>query len=133
MEQDQVSLNSALTQAADGDPEWVEGLLAAGADPNGMPIIMAIQCDETDIVRMMIAAGVDVNQDFADTTPLIRAVGGMKFEIVQVLIDAGADVNKKSKDGFTPLLAAKKRGMFYTTEPERQEMIKLLQESGAKE
>src|SRR6266542_4283023 len=38
-------LSSCLAQAADGYPAWALGLLEAGADPDGMPLLVAIQCD----------------------------------------------------------------------------------------
>ena len=56
----------ALIQAADGHLDWVQDLLDHGTDPNGMPLIMAIQCNEPEIVQLMIGAGADVNQDLKD-------------------------------------------------------------------
>ncbi len=92
-------LRAALVQAADGEEAWARELLAAGADPTGMPLIMAIQCGELEIVRLFIAAGADVDRDFARTTPLIHAVTAGYPTIVQALIDAGADVNKPDEKG----------------------------------
>ncbi len=92
-------LRAALVQAADGEETWARELLAAGASPNGMPLIMAIQCGELEIVRLFIAAGADIDRDFARTTPLIRAVTAGYPAIVQALIDAGADVNKRDEKG----------------------------------
>ena len=54
---EQESLDMALVQAADGYPDRVKELIEAGANVNGMPLIMAIQCDEAEIVRLLIAAG----------------------------------------------------------------------------
>ncbi len=92
-------LRSALVQAADGEETWSHELLAAGANPTGMPLIMAIQYGELEIVRLFIAAGTDVDRDWARTTPLIRAVTAGYPVIVQALIDAGADVNKPDEKG----------------------------------
>jgi len=44
-------VRAALTQAAAGEEAWARDLIAAGADPNGMPLIMAIQCGELAIVE----------------------------------------------------------------------------------
>lgn len=82
-------LRAALVQAADGEETWARELLAAGASPNGLPLIMAIQCGELEIVRLFIAAGADIDRDFARTTPLIRAVTAGYPAIVRALIDAG--------------------------------------------
>ena len=99
-------LRGALSQAADGEEAWARELLAAGADPNGMALIMAIQCGELEIVRLFIAAGADIDRDFARTTPLIRAMTAGYPAIVQALIDAGADVHKPDEKGL-PLAQAK--------------------------
>ena len=92
-------LRGALVQAADGEEVWARELLAAGADPSGMPLIMAIQCGELEIVRLFIVAGADIDRDFGRTTPLIHAVKCAYPAIVQALINAGADVNKSDEKG----------------------------------
>jgi ankyrin repeat protein len=104
--EDPEDLKRGLTFAADGWPEAIRVLLDHRADPNGMPLIMAIQCDEVEIVRRMVEVGADVNYDFSETTPLVHAVSGTNPEIVKLLIEAGADVNKRSKEGITPLAVA---------------------------
>jgi len=140
-------LKAALTQAADGEPKWAKWLLDAGADPNGIPLIMAIQCDQPDIVQLMIDAGADVNQDYvydhyaadgslfssARTTPLVHAVGGTHSEIVKRLVDAGADVNKRAPDGITPIQAAETRGRTNATPHERNAILSFLKSAGAVE
>ena len=60
----QRELNDALIQAADCDLESAKELLDAGANPNGMPLIMAIQCGAEDIVSLFIKAGVDLTNEF---------------------------------------------------------------------
>jgi len=130
---DPVNLKGALTQAADGEIEWVKELLADGADPSGMPLIMAIQCLEPEIVRLMVEAGADVNLRFATTTPLIRAVQCCEFETMQILIDAGADVNRTDEKGISPLQAARGRIRLDATDTDRQELIRILVNAGATE
>ncbi len=93
------NLRGALVQAADGEEALARELIAAGADPSGMPLIMAIQCGELEIVRLFIGAGADIDIDWARTTPLIRAITAGYPAIVRALIDAGADVNKPDEKG----------------------------------
>jgi hypothetical protein len=100
---DPADLHAALVQAADGYPAWARALIAAEADVNGMPLIMAIQCGELEIVHALIAAGADVNRDYADTTPLVRAVTSGYPAIVQALVDSGANVHKRDQRGRVPL------------------------------
>ncbi|MHB8575136.1 MAG: ankyrin repeat domain-containing protein [Dehalococcoidia bacterium] len=104
------SLTGALVQAADGYPEWSAELLSAGADPNGMPLIMAIQSGELGIVQAMLAAGADPNRAFQETTPLIRAIQSRYPAIVRALLDRGADVRLRAPSGIAPLQAANSPG-----------------------
>ena len=119
--------HQALIQAADGELEWVKALLSAGTDSSGMPLIMAIQCNEPEIVQLMINSGADVNFDFATTTPLIRAISASYPEIVEILIKAGADINKKAKNGDSPLQVAMQKNRINATEEERKAIIQMLE------
>jgi len=130
---DSPSLHSALIQAADGEIEWVKKLLAAGADPNGMPLIMAIQCSQVTIVQMMLDAGVDIDQSFSHTTPLIHAVSGTRTDIVDLLIKSGVDVNKRGTEDISPLEAARTKGRTNATVGEKASIIQALISAGAKE
>ena len=107
---DRERLTSALVQAADGYLAWVRELLAAGADPRGMPLIMAIQCDEPEIVAAMVEAGADPNRPYRDTTPLVHAIRGRHPDVVRVLIEAGADVTQAAPTGDTPWSALQASG-----------------------
>ena len=97
----QKELDDSLIQAADGDFQSAKELLMAGANPNGMPLIMAIQCGAFDIVSLFIRYGVDLNTCYSGTTPLIRAVTSGYPEIVQLLIANGAKTNLKDIEGKT--------------------------------
>ena len=92
-----------------------------------MPLIMAIQCNEPEIVQLMINSGADVNFDFATTTPLIRAISASYPEIVEILIKAGADINKKAKNGDSPLQVAMQKNRINATEEERKAIIQMLE------
>lgn len=126
-------LKSALVQAADGYSDWVKELLKDGADPNGMPLIMAIQSDEPKIVQMMIDAGAEVNVHFAGTTPLIHAIQGCHLEVIKVLINAGADVNLKDENSQSPLANARGRIRLNASKEEREIMVQMLLDAGARE
>ncbi|WP_016954317.1 ankyrin repeat domain-containing protein [Catenovulum agarivorans] len=97
----QTELDNALIQAADCDFDYAQELISVGANPNGMPLIMAIQCGAIDIVSLFITSGAELNVHYNETTPLIRAVTSGYPEIVQLLIENGAnpeftDANGKS-------------------------------------
>lgn len=126
-------LKSALVQAADGNYDWVKELLIDGADPNGMPLMMAIQCDEPKIVQMMIGAGAEINCHFAHTTPLIHAIQGCHLEVIKVLINAGADVNFRDDQNQSPLCKARGRIRLTVSEEERAILLQMLLDAGALE
>lgn len=97
----QRELNDALIQAADCDIESAKKLLEAGANPNGMPLIMSIQCGAEDIVSLFIKAGVDLNNSYSGTTPLIRAVTAGYPNILKLLVVHGAEPSLKDSGGKT--------------------------------
>ena len=80
---------------------------------------------ETELVKLLIAAGTDVNKADNDwgRTPLYRAASEGHTECVKLLIAAGADVNKANKLGKTPLFTAAMNG--------HTECVKLLLAAGA--
>jgi len=99
----QKELNDALIQAADCDLDSVNDLLADGADPNGMPLIMAIQCGAEDIVCLFIKNGANLNVHYEGTTPLIRAVTSGYPNIVKLLMLNGAQPDLRDLAGKTAL------------------------------
>ena len=93
-----------ISAASEGHLEAVRVLLAHGADPNAAgyrdqtAIIEA--GDRTDILRVLIDAGADVNcKDNAGNTALLLAVEGKRAAVVAVLVEAGADVQAKNNFG----------------------------------
>lgn len=93
-----------------GDVRDVEVLLDCGADANEQtldyqtPLLRAIDEQNPAMVRLLLAAGADVNLSTMAGTPLQEAAWRESSDIVQMLIEAGANVNTRSYHGSTALL-----------------------------
>lgn len=75
---------------------------------NFTPLTFAITRGHYQLVKILIDAGVDVNQkilecEYFSCTPLMIATKHKYSKIVKILIDAGADVNQKNYSGCTAL------------------------------
>ena len=88
--------------AAKGYLEACRELIGFGADPNGfpegrgvtVPLIHAVVLDNTELMKMFIEAGVDINKsNQLDETALIWAARLDKEATVKLLLEAGADPN----------------------------------------
>jgi ankyrin repeat protein len=67
----------------------------------------AARANSLDSVKVLLAAGVDVNQTTGyGWTPLLVATQNRFYQLGSFLIDQGADVNKTNKGGWTPLYLA---------------------------
>ncbi len=113
--------------------ETIAQLLRAGADARvcdakGRTPLFPCQFyngRDTKAVRLLMQRGVRINaQDNEGNTALMMAVTKDSYG-VQALLDAGADPNIKNKAGKTALQIAQ--------EKKDDDIIKLLQEHGAKE
>jgi ankyrin repeat protein len=121
------------TTASDKDAlTAIKMLLAAGVDPNigatyfGTPLVLASsKSDCTEIVRILLDGGAQVNESETGFTPLHAAAFAGNLETVKLLVSRGANVNARNSAKQTPLALAKKR----TSE----EIQKYLIEHGAKE
>jgi len=111
-----------LYAGAQGRNEILKALLATGTvnlkDTNrygGIALIPAAEKGHPDTVRILLAAGSDVNHvNNLGWTALLEAVilsdgGPVHQEIVELLVDAGAK-NIPDRDGVTPLEHARQRG-----------------------
>ena len=64
--------------------------------------MVAVRGGESDIVRLLKAAGAEVNsQDEDDEMALIWAAGVGESAVVEQLVAAGADPNRQGEDGAT--------------------------------
>ena len=123
--------NTLIQMSAAGDEEGVRRILSGGLikvdcidekfehwqqiGPR-TPLIYAATDGYADIVRLLIEAGADVNQegpvnstggpDNYEHTPLMVAANYNHFAVVRLLIEAGAHHDKVDKFGKTPLRLA---------------------------
>jgi ankyrin repeat protein len=85
-----------------GDIALVEELLREGADPSthsgsAAPLVIAADKGHIDIVRLLIQAGANINDDqsFYPTALICASIRGYA-PIVRLLLDAGADTSLHS-------------------------------------
>ncbi|PWA26805.1 hypothetical protein CCH79_00001120 [Gambusia affinis] len=116
--QDDEGFTPLMWAAAHGQIAVVEFLLQNvrrnrtehGADPNllakGRESALSLACSKgyTDIVKMLIDCGVDVNEyDWNGGAPLLYAVHGNHVRCVEILLDSGADPTVESDSGFNAM------------------------------
>lgn len=102
---------TALASAvAIGDAEWVELLLAHGADPDeGSPLVVAAMKNRPDLVRILLQAGAQVNTDHRALgfgSVLVAAAACAGLETITILLSAGADVHKTLDRSVASVVAA---------------------------
>ena len=80
---------------------------ACGPKPPGMPLLDAIDQEDTDVVRDHMEFGTDPNETFiplgipfAGASALHLAVLKDNREIAQILLDNGADIDTRARDEF---------------------------------
>jgi ankyrin repeat protein len=103
------------------------------------PLVYATLADDLDSVKVLLAAGADVNQTTGyGWSPLLVATQNRYYNLGAYLLDHGADVNLTNKGGWTPLyLATDNRNIESGDYPVRKpdmdhlEFIKLLIGKGA--
>lgn len=84
--------------------EVVDQLLAAGVKPTPHHAIMAAQKGQTEVLKQLVATGLDINQPDEDGNhPFLYAVGQGHLEAVQFFVEHGADltVEEVKKSGGT--------------------------------
>jgi len=91
---------------------------------NKDPLCAAVEAENTQEVRRLLAAGADVNaRDRYSATPLHYAASLRQKALAELLIAKGADINAKSNEGVTPL--------YVTANRDRAEVAELLIARGA--
>jgi ankyrin repeat protein len=89
------------------------------------PLHLAIYSNFSEIVRMLIDAGANLNvQDKHGDTPLHVAIMKNNPIIVQMLIDAGANLNMQAKNGRTAL--------HWAVDLREKEIVRMLIDGGAR-
>ena len=118
--------NALGNASSQNEVEMAMLLLRRGADPNiateenFTPLLSAAYHGHTEMVRLLIRAGANVNA--AETrygfTPLASAAQYGHAETVELLLDAGADPTVRVKNGMTAMRLARDHG--------RTDVVKIL-------
>jgi uncharacterized protein len=103
------------------------------------PLVYAVRADDLDSVKVLLAAGADLNQVTGyGWSPLLVATQNRYYRLGAYLIDHGADVNLANQGGWTPLyLATDNRNIESGDYPVRKgdmdhlDFIKLVLDKGA--
>lgn len=102
-----------MLAALEGRRDWVEALLALGADPNHVneddhhALWFACVHGEPELVSLLIARGGNVdNVNVNGVTCAIYAASTGKLDVLRLLVDAGADLGKETSGGYTALDSA---------------------------
>jgi ankyrin repeat protein len=140
---------AAAAAAANGtDADDAADTAALGFARNRVPpndggqltaLIYAARADDVESVKVLLAAGVDINQTSGyGWSPLLVATQNRYYKLGAYLLEHGADPNLANKGGWTPLyLATDNRNIESGDYPVRQpdmdhlEFIKLLLDKGA--
>jgi ankyrin repeat protein len=71
------------------------------------PLVFAVRANDLESVRLLLAAGADVNQTTRyGWSPLLVATQNRYYQLASYLLDHGADVNLTNKGGWSPLYLA---------------------------
>lgn len=121
----------AVRTLKERSPEFVEILIAKGAEPNvfsteeEMRILSyTIREDLYETAKFLVNGGADANYLDVAYTPLMLSVTNAPVDFLQLLLDKGADINKTGYNGLSALHAA-----VYTNAP--IETVEFLVEKGA--
>lgn len=132
--QDEEGFTPLMWAAAHGQIAVVEFLLQNGADPHILAkgresaLSLASSKGYTDIVKMLIECGVDVNEyDWNGGAPLLYAVHGNHVRCVEILLDSGSDPTMESDSGFNAMDMAVAMGHRHVQQVMESHLLKLLQ------
>jgi len=102
-----LALRQALVSSEESGGQIAELLLGAGAEPATSHLCLAAEYGHAEVVKVLLAKGLDVNAKWQDSTALHAAALAGRAEAARLLLEAGADLNAKDKKGKTPLDLAK--------------------------
>ncbi|KAI5608253.1 ankyrin repeat family A protein 2 isoform X1 [Silurus asotus] len=132
--QDEEGFTPLMWAAAHGQIAVVEFLLQTGADPHilakGRESALSLACSKgyTDIVRMLIECGVNVNEyDWNGGAPILYAVHGNHVRCVEILLENGADPTMESDSGFNAMDMAVAMGHRHVQQVMEAHLLRLLQ------
>ena len=109
------------------DLNEIRGGLKWAQVPDCTPLAAVTEAGDTEAVRMLLAAGADVNRlNGMFGGPLHFAIKNNRIDLVKILLDAGADKHAKVKDpqAMSALEYARWRG---TQQPESQTVCHLVE------
>jgi ankyrin repeat protein/uncharacterized protein YceK len=93
--------------------EWLASETAAdnAEDVNGETALnLAVHAGRTDLARILLDRGADLNHRGRDSTPLHQAAALEDPALTELLLDRGASVDARSERAMTPLHVAAGRG-----------------------
>lgn len=132
--QDEEGFTPLMWAAAHGQIAVVEFLLQSGADAHvlakGRESALSLACSKgyTDIVRMLIDCGVNVNEyDWNGGAPILYAVHGNHVRCVELLLENGGDPTMESDSGLNAMDMAVAMGHRHVQQVIEAHMLKLLQ------
>ena len=135
-----VALSAARGQGRVRPIDGMQGKVVPNLDGGGLsPLVYASRRNDLESVRMLLAAGAEVNQvTGSGWSPLLVATHNRNYQLASLLLDKGANPNLVNKSGWTPLyLAVDNRNVESGDYPVRQadmdhlEFIKKLVAHGA--
>jgi len=112
-----------------GDMDKVKNLIKDGIDVNakhpfgGTLLHEAARQGHTEIARLLITSGAEVDARYIGATPLFEASDRGHVDVAELLIADGADINARDSYGSTPLQAAASQG--------HTDIVKMLLSKGA--
>lgn len=112
--------------AATGALSDLNRLLSSGVSPNvrtgedETPLTFAIVWNQLQVVKVLLAAGADVEQRDSEWSPLMYAAFEGHLEMVESLLAAGADPSRADAHGRTSAALAEENGHCLVAERLRE-------------